>query len=383
MRYDLAVIVPTLNEAPNIGPLYERLKATLVGIRWELIFVDDDSTDGTAALVWRLAETAPNVRCIHRIGRRGLASACIEGMLASGAPYLAVMDADLQHDETLLPRMLAAVRDERLDIVVASRFLGGSSMEQFSSTRERLSRIGNKLAGMIMRSELTDPLSGFFMLRRELLMEVADRLTGQGFKILVDIFASAGRPLAFRELPFTFRPRHAGTSKLDTLVSIEFLMLLADKLLGRYLPIRFVLFVIVGLSGVVVHLAALGLLFRGVGLDFLAAQALATLIAMTSNFYFNNMFTYRDRRLRGREFARGLLTFYLACSIGAVINVEIAQLLFQSGALWPVAGVLGAVVGSVWNYSITTTFTWSKKKRAARLEASEATPQSQVARTEA
>ncbi|MFC7551990.1 glycosyltransferase [Pseudoroseomonas wenyumeiae] len=129
----LTIVVPCFNEAENVIPMAERLEAALQGIAWEVIFVDDDSPDGTAAIARRLAEQDERVRCIRRIGRRGLASACIEGMMASSAPYVAVIDGDLQHDETILPRMLEALRSGRAEVAIGSRHVpGGEAAEGFS-----------------------------------------------------------------------------------------------------------------------------------------------------------------------------------------------------------------------------------------------------------
>jgi dolichol-phosphate mannosyltransferase len=360
--YELAVIVPTLNEAGNVRPLLERLGRALRGIAFEVIFVDDDSPDGTSEVVREAAAVQANVRGLRRIGRRGLSSACIEGMLVSSAPYIAVMDADLQHDERLLGPMLARLRSERLDIVVASRLMQGGSLGPLSARRERLSRLGTRVSRLISRVELSDPMSGYFMLRREVLDEVVHELSGTGFKLLLDVFASAPRPLRFAELPLRFRPRHSGTSKLDTLVALEFATLIADKTVGRIVPVRFVLFVLVGLFGVLVHLAALGLAFKGAGLGFVPSQMLATLTAMTVNFFLNNRFTYRDRRLVGLGLVRGLISFYLACGLGALVNVLLAGTLFGLGAPWALAGMLGASSGAVWNYAMTRTFTWRLRR---------------------
>jgi dolichol-phosphate mannosyltransferase len=360
----LAVVIPTLNEAPNIAPLIARLDAALAGIPWEAVFVDDGSTDGTADAIRAIAARRHDIRCLERVGRRGLSSACIEGMLASGAAFLAVMDADLQHEETLLVPMLQALEAGDLDIVIASRFMDGSSLEDFTARRERLSRTGNRLAGLLIPVRLSDPLSGFFMMRRQSFREVVGDLSGQGFKLLLDIFASARRPLRHREFPMHFRARRAGTSKLDVATGLEFLYLLADKVFGRFVPVRFVLFVLVGLSGLAVHLVLLGACYRLAGLSFTVSQMVATLVAMTSNFYLNNIITHRDRRLRGRDFLRGLATFYLACAIGAALNFVIAGFLFANRVPWPVAGLLGAGAGSVWNYGVTSTFTWRRTRAA-------------------
>lgn len=364
MRYNPAVIVPTKNERGNVQRLLELLDAALDGLSWEVIFVDDNSRDGTAEAVRTLAETRGNVRCLRRVGRNGLASAAIEGMMATGAPCLAVMDADLQHDETLLPVMLRRLQEEDLDIVVASRFLKDSRLEKFSTTRERMSRLGNTLSRLVTRCELTDPLSGFFMLKRSVIEEVVPRLNGQGFKILLDIFASSTRPLRFAEVPFVFRQRHSGESKLDTLVSLEFLLLVGDKFLGRVLPLRFLTFLLVGFSGLALHLSLLWVFFKQWHVPFYGAQAGATVMAMTSNFFLNNQATYRDRRLTGRVLWFGLLSFYAICSVGAFVNFAMADFLFGRTVPWMLAGLVGASVSAVWNYGVNSTITWSPKRRS-------------------
>jgi dolichol-phosphate mannosyltransferase len=360
----LAIVVPTLNECGNIELLLARLDAALVEIRWEIVFVDDDSRDGTAELLLRLQRTQTHVRVIRRLGRRGLSSACIEGMLATASPFLAVMDADLQHDETLLPLMLETLREGDLDVVVATRFAAGGSAEVFSGGRLLLSRIGRVLSRMISRADLSDPMSGYFVLRRAFFDKIVRRLSGQGFKILLDLFASAQEPVRFAEIPYTFRSRHSGESKLDTLVLLEYASLLSDKLLGAYLPTRFVFFASVGLLGVVVHLTTLGTAYRILEIPFYYAQVIATFTAMTFNFNLNNLFTYRDRRLRALSLIYGHLSFYLVCGIGAIANFQIAEMLFQWQVPWLIAGFLGAVVSAVWNYGVSATFTWRKNTGA-------------------
>jgi dolichol-phosphate mannosyltransferase len=364
-RVELAVIIPTFNERDNVPVVLEQLDTALEGIIWEAIFVDDDSHDGTAEVLYELAPKHPNVRCLRRIGRRGLASACIEGMLATEAERLAVMDADLQHDPALLPKMLEILNTSEAEIVIGSRFLPDSTRAHFPSARERRSRLGNQLANLVLKVRLSDPLSGFFVLERRFFTEVAHSLSGQGFKILLDILLSAGRPVRFREVPVDFRKRHTGASKLDAMVSLEFLFLLADKLIGRYVPVRFAIFVLVGLSGVAVHLIFLALFFKAIEMPFYWAQTWATVAAMTSNFYLNNLITYRDRRLYGLKLVKGLLSFYVACAIGAFANVQVAEFLHGYRVPWPLAGLLGALIGAVWNYGVTSIFTW-RSPRASR-----------------
>jgi dolichol-phosphate mannosyltransferase len=354
----LAIVVPTLNERDNIEPLIALLDAALPNVNWEVMFVDDDSTDDTAKHIRALARVDPRIRCIQRIGRRGLSTACIEGVLACSAPYVAAMDADLQHDEALLPRMLEILQKEPVDLVIGSRYAAGGGLGAWTSTRMQISQLGTKLARLICKQDISDPLSGFFMCRRQVFESAVRRLSGQGFKILLDLLASSPRPLRVRELPFEFRSRRHGESKLDMLVAWEYFALLADKLFGHIVPIRFALFASIGVIGLAIHMSMLWSGLKFMALDFGMAQSLAAVMAMTSNFFLNNILTYRDQRLRGWRLLRGLFTFYGICGIGATANVGIASYLFNANQKWWVAGVLGVIVGAVWNYAMSSIFTW-------------------------
>jgi dolichol-phosphate mannosyltransferase len=359
---ELSVVIPTLNEEGNIAMLVGKLDAALRGVEWEVIFVDDDSRDGTRAAVIALARGDSRVRLIHRIGRRGLSSACIEGVQASTAPYVAVMDADLQHDETILPEMLRALKGGEVDAAIGSRYIAGGGIGGWDARRAGMSRFATRLGRLILKSPVSDPMSGFFMLRREAFEACVRGLSGVGFKILMDILASSGQPLRVKELPYHFRQRIAGESKLDSMVAWEYVVLVADKTIGRYVPVRFILFALIGVLGLGVHLAVLGTALHVLGVPFPAAQAIATGVAMIGNYTLNNTLTYRDRRLKGWRFVRGLLSFVLICGVGAVANVGLASFLFGNGrSSWWVAGIAGAVMSSVWNYAVSAVFTWRAK----------------------
>jgi len=358
----LSIVVPTFNERDNVAELVHRLGLGLDGLAWEVIFVDDDSPDGTADLVRQLAAADPRVRCIQRIGRRGLASACIEGMLASSAPYVAVMDADLQHDETILPRMLAVIVDQQIDIVVGSRYVAGRGIGSWNKGRARISRLATRLSHLVVPSERCDPMSGFFVIRREALGGCVRQLSAIGFKILTDLFASSRPPLRFVEVPYQFRNRSAGQSKLDNQAAVDYVMLLLDKMVGHVVPVRFLAFAGIGAVGLVAHIVVLAALFRGGGQDFAMAQAGATMVAMMFNFSVNNLMTFRDRRLKRWRWWRGLASFMLACSVGAVANVGIANYLFGHGGAWMLAAIAGILVGAVWNYAVTSHYTWGNPR---------------------
>ncbi|HEV3197484.1 MAG TPA: glycosyltransferase family 2 protein [Bryobacteraceae bacterium] len=358
---DLAVVVPTYKERDNVALLFQRLDRVLAGKRWELLFVDDNSPDGTADAVRALAKHDSRVRLIRRIGRRGLASASIEGMMATTASFVAVMDADLQHDETILPEMLDRIEREGLDLVIASRHGQGASMGQFAAQRVRLSNLGARIGNAVTGCELSDPMSGFFVVSQRFLDQVAPRLSGVGFKILLDIVASAKGKVRFAEVPYTFRQRQHGESKLDVAVGAEYIYLLIDKLIGDLFPPQFAVYTVVGSLGVAIHLLFLRAFYRGLGLPFSESQSLATAIVIAINFLLNNRFTFRERRLRGVRLLRGLLIYALGCAIGLLTNVGVARFLQNAGAPWYLAGIFGLAVSAVWNYWVSSVFTWRKR----------------------
>jgi len=356
----LAVIVPSYNERDNVELLYEKVALALGSTPWEMIVVDDNSPDGTADVVNELSRVYANIRCLRRFGRRGLASACVEGMAVTSAPYVAVIDADLQHDEAILPQMLAEAVGGA-DLVVGSRFAkGGSAGDGLSATRLSGSNLANKLAGMIAGQAVSDPMSGFFLMRREAALAAAPKLASDGFKILIDLIVTSarmGKPLKIAEVPYTFRPRHAGESKMSPLVVIQYLGLWFSKLTGGTLPPSFLLFGLVGGTGVVVHLATLAA-FTALGQGFVVSQIAATLIAMGWNFVLNNNLTYADRKLRGTRLVTGFLSFCAICALGGIANISVANAIYQWDHQTFIAGLSGAIMSSVFNYAVTRAFTW-------------------------
>jgi dolichol-phosphate mannosyltransferase len=360
---EISVVVPTLNERDNIVEVIDSVAKALEGVAWEIIVVDDDSPDGTAARVKQIARDDPRVRCLRRTNRRGLAGACIEGMLSSSAPYLAVMDADLQHDTSILPNMLELLRAGRADLVIGSRYaMGGSIGEGLSEMRARISRWAITVARRLLHIDVQDLMSGYFAIRRDQFDLIAGRLAPSGFKILVDIIASAGGRLRTVELGYMFKQRKAGQSKLGTRVALDFIALLIDKTTQGRIPIRFIFFSLSGASGIVVHLAALRVAIVALpSIGFTAAQALATLVAMTSNFFVNNLITYHDMKLKGAAaMFRGLVAFWALCTFGAIANVGVAAWIFDIAPIWWLAGLGGTAISAVWNYSVSSLFVWSR-----------------------
>lgn len=352
----VTVVVPTFNERRNVTPLLRKLRTALDGLSWRVIFVDDDSGDGTARLARKHAARDPKIQCLHRIGRRGLAGAVIEGVMASPDRYVVVIDGDLQHDEQLIPAMLARLQAEDADLVIASRFMAADrAVGGLSPIRLAGSRLATALGRRVLKARVTDPLSGFFLIRRDVVEAAAPRLSTDGFKVLFDIIASSARPLRILEMPYRFGDRAQGRSKMDRRAVLDYLGLVAAKLSHDLISPRMVGFLMVGASGVLVHLGVLrGLLFVG----FAKAQFIAAATAMTTNYALNNSLTYRDRRKTGAALVSGYLRFCLVCSLGLAANVEIATLVREQGGIWWLAGLSGAAVGALWNYVASSLVVW-------------------------
>ena len=359
---ELAVVVPTFNEHANVAELVRRLDVALNGRGWEVVFVDDNSPDGTSDVARELGASDPRVRVIQRIGRRGLSSACVEGMCATAAPVVAVIDGDLQHDEALLPAMLDKLQgDAELDVVIGSRFVPGGGTGEWDADRVAKSALATRLSRRVLKADLSDPMSGFFAIRTSVARALVPDLSAIGFKILLDLMTTSPRPLKFAELPYTFRVRTAGESKLDHVVALEYLIALYDRMVGQVVPVRFALFAAVGALGALVHFAALLPLVEVAGLTFRAGTIAATVVAMTFNFFLNNLLTYRDARLKGaKALAEGWLGFCLVCAVGAVANVGVA--VFLNGARGGVAlpALAGIAVAAVWNFVLSSRFVWGR-----------------------
>jgi dolichol-phosphate mannosyltransferase len=358
---ELAVVIPTFNECENIEPLATKLRETLAGINWEVVFVDDDSTDGTVRELEKTWRRDPRFRCIRRVGRRGLASAVIEGMQSTFAPLVAVMDADLQHDETLLVPMFELLRHNQADLVVGSRYVAEAGTGAWDQRRLKISRLATRLSRTVLKGRrLIDPMSGFFMISRNAFDGAVRNLSAQGYKILLDIVASSPESLRIEELPYVFGVRRKGVSKLDEVAVLEYFMLLIDKLFGRWVPARFLMFAFIGSLGLVTHMTVLATALA-IGVSFVVAQSVATLIAIAGNFILNNILTYRDRRIKGfGPILRGLLSFYAVCLVGAVANVGIANFMFVQSYAWWISGLCGVLVGAVWNYAASSVVTWRR-----------------------
>ena len=355
---ELSIIVPTFNEVANIRLLYDAVEMALPSVDWEIIFVDDDSTDGTLEALTVLCKEKPNARRLHRIGRRGLSSAVVEGFQACVSPYLAVIDGDLQHDETKLAEMLGLLKAGNADLALGSRYVAGGGFGEWDADRIRASKFATAASRLIARQPISDPMSGFFMMKREVLDQCVRHLSLQGYKLLLDIVTSYPGKIRISDVAYQFRVREHGQSKLDSMVIMEFVFMLIEKLTGGLLPARFVMFSMVGTTGVLVHFAVLYSFLNLIDASFVIAQTGATLVAMTTNFFVNNWLTYYDKRLKGTQLIKGLLTFYGVCSLGSMANIGVASYIFGMEYTWWVSALAGVLIGTVWNYAATSLLAW-------------------------
>ncbi|MEO0466073.1 MAG: glycosyltransferase family 2 protein [Pseudomonadota bacterium] len=363
----LTVVVPTFNESKNVGEMVRRLDETLSGMAWEIIFVDDASPDGTADIVRSMARSDQRVRLISRHNRRGLASAVVEGALAASADIVAVMDGDLQHDESVLPGMYQILADGEADVVSASRFLTEDGADGLSSqTRVAISNNGIKLSNAVFNLDMTDPLTGFFVVRRDVVRRALPDLSELGFKVLMDIIISAEPRPRVKEVPFKFRERQHGESKLDNRVMYEFFLFFIEKKISSVLPLpaRFLSFAFINSIGILVHLAIFLPLTILIGMGFGAGQLIATIIAMGFNYTVNNLVTYSDRKLKGAKFYLGFIVFGVLCSLGVIANVGIATSLHDDypQMIAALPAIAGALITVVWNYVATAAFVWGRLK---------------------
>jgi dolichol-phosphate mannosyltransferase len=361
-RPTLSVVVPTYQESANIPILFERTKNALSGVPWEMIVVDDDSPDGTSSVAFALAAEDRQIRCLRRVNRSGLAGAVIEGWMSSSADFVAVIDGDLQHDESILPKMYEALAKGSGNLAIGARLREGDG-GGLSPARQTLSDMGAWFFRRIAGAAVADPMSGFFMIRREIVSRLAPRLSPDGFKILVDVILSAGGGLKIVEFPYVFRKRNAGESKLTPLVGIDFLGLVVHHATAGVLPIRFVLFASIGAGGLIVHIATLWAVLHWFGmLTFDAGQLIATIVAMGSNFILNNEITYRPYRFHGLGMVAGFLAFALGCGVGALANIDVASWLYSTDQTWWLAGLAGAFLSVVWNYAVSTNLIWRRRR---------------------
>jgi dolichol-phosphate mannosyltransferase len=355
----LSVVLPTYNERVNLPLMVERLENCLKNSSFEIVIVDDNSPDETWKVALELAQSRPCLRVIRRLHDKGLSSAVMAGFEASLGKYLAVMDADLQHDENALPAFLEAL-EKGADIIVGSRIVAGGGIEDWSIIRQFMSFVASMLAKIVLPQVISDPMSGFFALRREIYEELAGDINPRGFKILLEFVARA-RHLRIAEVSYVFRGRVYGKSKLSTNVVLDYLAALYDLSVGKWMPRRFLKYAVVGLSGMVTNQCGVWVAINGLNLAESRALVWGIEISILSNFILNNYWTFRDVRLRGLvKVLRGLVSFNTICLGGAFINYASALFFLEKfGRTIYVANLLGVFFGTIWNYIVNSHMTWT------------------------
>lgn len=362
---DLSLIICTLNEGAAIANVITEICDTLAGINYEIIVVDDDSSDNTQAEVLRVAESNPRVHLQVRVGEKGLSSAAIKGWDVARGRILGIMDGDGQHDPQAIRQVADIILRGDKDLVCVSRYLGKSDTG-LSFGRDIASRLATKATHLVLKAPLSDPMSGCFMMTRDWYETARPNLTGVGFKILVDLVASTRVKPRFSEVKAALRQRQGGESKLDLRVILDLGALLVEKGTGGLLPARFVLFAAVGLSGVVVS-ALILTGFKLIGYstldEFSHAQIVAIGLAMVWNFFLNNSLTFRDKRLKGFwPILKGLVIFCAVCTPGAILNWWIGVFLKRAEVEFILAGVIPAFLIGILNYWASRVLAWRQKK---------------------
>jgi dolichol-phosphate mannosyltransferase len=358
MGKSISIIIPTYNERENITPLVERIDRAISPRDYEVIFVDDNSRDGTAELINSLADQYP-VRVMVRKEERGLATAVVHGIDHSDGSTVVVMDADLQHPPEVIPDLLSKT-ESGADIVIASRYVEGGGMKEWGLIRKIISAGAIILAHVLLPATraVKDPMSGYFAFKRTVVSQA--RLKPSGYKILLEILME-GKFQNAAEVPYTFSNRSGGESKLNARQQIEYLKHLFSLMRRTGELLRFFKFCLVGASGVGVNLGIFWLLTRygGLGEEDFLALAIAIEVSIISNFTLNEFFTFRDRRSPGASFVLRLLKFNVICLAGAGVQAGVYALLYHGVGIYDlVANLIGIVIATLWNYLLNTWLTW-------------------------
>ena len=366
--YDLSVIIPTFNEEENIAAIIGAVNEVFrqSGIRGEVLVVDDSSKDRTIGIVEEIAGQNGNVRLIVRKDDHGLSQSVVEGFGKARSDILQVIDADFSHPPELIPRFYEAVRDGA-DIAIGSRYMKGGDIEQWPLKRRVIS-LGATAFGRMLFPEVTDPVSGFFAVRREVVAGAP--LAPRGYKILMEVLGR-GRWHSFVEIPFVFKDREEGTSKLRLDTMMDYLRQCAG--IARFTGtrragpvwdewVKIVRFGLVGLSGIFVNMGLLYALTEIAGLYYLVSAAIAIELSIVNNFIWNDVWTFKSARdLRfGRRIQR-FLSFQAVSVGGLAINMVVLYLLAEiAGVYYLVANLAGILIAFAWNYGVNRHYTWMR-----------------------
>ncbi|MFC1912035.1 glycosyltransferase [Chloroflexota bacterium] len=357
MSKPISIIVPTYNEADSITPLVEKLHAALAGYNYEIIFVDDDSQDGTGTIASGLSARYP-VKLMVRKGKKGLASAVVDGLQQVSNDIVGVMDADLQHPPEAVPALVREI-ENGADVAIGSRYVKGGEFPDWGPVRSVISKGAIFLSHLFLPStrKISDPVSGFFFFNRQVVSGA--ELKPTGYKILLELLIE-GSYQKVAEVPYSFQLRHLGQSKLGARQQIDYLKHLFSLMRRKGELLRFFKFCLVGGSGVLVNMGLLWLLTEFAGLFYLLSAAISIEISIISNFTLNDYLTFPDRRSRGAgRFLQRLAKFNLVSLAGLGLNMGVLWLLTNVfGVYYMLSNLCGIAVATIWNYVANFWWTW-------------------------
>jgi len=378
----VSVVTPTFNEAANLPLLVEAVHEALGTLPHEIVVADDDSPDRTWEVAERLAETDSSIRVLRRFRDPGLSAAVLDGMTVARGEYLAVIDADLQHDPAILPEMVGLLASGTVDVCVGSRATEGGGYGDWSAARRLVSWVATLIAKVLLRVPVSDPMSGYFAITRAGYEQTASQINARGFKILLE-FVGRNRSLRVAEVPYEFRNRVHGETKLNRSVIRSYLLAVSELWLGRQIDPVFLLYVLVGIVGLVVNSVAFtlaeaaGFPLWTTGLNkaidpiytsFLFSVQLTILVL----FVLNNEFTFWEDRYRGWKLFPAFLAYEVVSIIGTLIHVAVFTFLQNTGFLLGVLGsgparvvhnLTGAVLALIVNWFLNTTYVWKRRTR--------------------
>ncbi len=358
------MIVPTYNERENVPVLAKRLDEAMgkAGISYELVIVDDNSPDGTAEVARSLKLKHGKVKVFVRTNEKGLSSAVLKGFEIAEGKYFVVMDADLQHPPEVVPKLVEKLK-EGCDLVIASRYTEEGGIKEWSLTRKIISKGATFLAKIFVppAKHTTDPMSGFFALKREVVESPKKPLNPLGYKILLEILAK-GNYKRVCEVPYVFEKRYAGESKLGGKVMTEYVLHLIKLAWEMGELKRMLVFATIGASGIAVNEGTLYLVYEVLGAKELGYLGLALgglagfEASVIYNFILHDLITFRERRRL--PLWKRFLHYELASVGGAVIQIAFLLGLTALGLNYLLANLIGILFGLGFRYAYSATKAW-------------------------
>jgi dolichol-phosphate mannosyltransferase len=360
----ISIVVPTKNEAGNVSRLLDELDTVLPNETIEIVFVDDSTDDTPQVIEAEARGRRRKVTLIHRQADEregGLGSAVVRGMRACQAPWVCVMDGDLQHPPAVIADLIAAARERDLDLVIASRYCEGDKAKSLSAQRAAVSKAAGGAAQLLFPRALrgvTDPMTGFFLVRRDALD--LDELRPKGFKILLEILVRTPK-LRVGEVPFEFGTRYAGESKATVREGLRFVGLLGDLRLGTGIR-RLARFGLVGTTGLLVNMLVFLAFAQVAGMHYVLAAILATQTSTLWNFVLTERWVFADRVARRSRPVRATL-FFAMNNLALALRVPLLVALVAGAGMNDAAANLVSLVGlTLLRFGVSDSFIWGDQQ---------------------